>query len=201
MECSACRHETACGALRCGSCLHGGSGCVAGKQMPPGTLAGNEKRLAPAIGGVFFLISDTILAYGRFRWIIPGQSLWVLGSYYIAQWLFARSTCAVSRAGNISRPSRIQKTASPAGNPSDADDRGVICQVVKVEIEPHELRVRGPQVRVRPDVSLAPTPDLPRVWLLTHISPTSGRKLARECCTRNATKSSTEASPLSQPPE
>lgn len=67
-------------------------------QMPPGTPAGATARLA-AIGGVLFLISDTILAYGRFRWIIPGQSLWVLGSYYIAQWLFARSTYAISRAG------------------------------------------------------------------------------------------------------
>jgi uncharacterized membrane protein YhhN len=66
-------------------------------QMPPGTPAGATARLA-AIGGVFFLISDTILAYGRFRWIIPGQSLWVLGSYYIAQWLFARSTYAIRRA-------------------------------------------------------------------------------------------------------
>jgi uncharacterized membrane protein YhhN len=66
-------------------------------QMPPGTPAGATALLA-AIGGVFFLISDTILAYGRFRWIIPGQSLWVLGSYYIAQWLFARSTYAIRRA-------------------------------------------------------------------------------------------------------
>ena len=66
-------------------------------QIPRGTPAGAAARLA-AIGGVLFMISDTILAYGRFRWIIPGQSLWVLGSYYIAQWLFARSTYATGRA-------------------------------------------------------------------------------------------------------
>lgn len=66
-------------------------------RMPRGTPAGEAARLA-AMGGVLFLISDTILAYGRFRWTIPGQSLWVLGSYYIAQWLFARSTDATSRA-------------------------------------------------------------------------------------------------------
>nr|WP_312015669.1 lysoplasmalogenase [Bradyrhizobium liaoningense] len=64
-------------------------------QMPQGTPAAATARLA-AIGGVLFLISDTILAYGRFRRTIPGQSLWVLGSYYIAQLLFARSTCAIS---------------------------------------------------------------------------------------------------------
>jgi uncharacterized membrane protein YhhN len=67
-------------------------------QMEQGTPAAATARLA-AIGGVFFLISDTILAYGRFRWSIPGQPLWVLGSYYIAQWLFARSTEASGRAG------------------------------------------------------------------------------------------------------
>ena len=71
--------------------------------MPPGTPAEASARLA-AIGGVLFLISDTILAYGRFRWIIPGQPLWVLGSYYIAQWLFARSTCAMSRMKRSSSP-------------------------------------------------------------------------------------------------
>lgn len=66
-------------------------------QMPQGTRASAMARLA-AIGGVLFFTSDMILAYGRFRWIIPVQSLWVLGTYYIAQWLFARSTYAISRA-------------------------------------------------------------------------------------------------------
>lgn len=75
------------------------------RQMPKktsarasaGTPAAATARLA-AVGGVLFLISDTILAYGRFRWVIPGQSLWVLGTYYVAQWLFARSTYAISDA-------------------------------------------------------------------------------------------------------
>lgn len=66
-------------------------------QMSPGTPDRSTAGLA-AIGGVLFLISDTILAYGRFRWIIPGQSLWVLGSYYVAQGLFARSTYGITRA-------------------------------------------------------------------------------------------------------
>jgi uncharacterized membrane protein YhhN len=63
------------------------------REMPPGTPERAAARLA-AIGGVLFLISDTILAYGRFRWVIPAQSLWVLGFYYAAQWLFARSSHA-----------------------------------------------------------------------------------------------------------
>ena len=62
-------------------------------EMSQGTPIAATARLA-AIGGVLFLISDTILAYGRFRWVIPAQPLWVLGSYYAAQWLFARSSHA-----------------------------------------------------------------------------------------------------------
>ena len=65
------------------------------RQMPQGTPVEKAARLA-AIGGVLFLISDTILAYGRFRWTIPAQSLWVLGTYYTAQWLFARSTYPIT---------------------------------------------------------------------------------------------------------
>lgn len=69
-------------------------------QMPQGTMVRAAARLA-AIGGVFFLISDTFLAYGRFRWNIPGQPLWVLGTYYIAQWLFARSACATDQSKQV----------------------------------------------------------------------------------------------------
>ncbi|HEV7322042.1 MAG TPA: lysoplasmalogenase [Ensifer sp.] len=45
-----------------------------------------------ACGGLLFMISDTLLAYGRFRWQIPYNALWVLGTYYAAQYFFARST-------------------------------------------------------------------------------------------------------------
>jgi uncharacterized membrane protein YhhN len=75
------------------------------ERMPAGTPAAATARLA-AVGGVLFLISDTILAYNRFRWSIPGQPLWVLGSYYIAQWLFARSTYAIGDA-DAGQPSSI----------------------------------------------------------------------------------------------
>lgn len=53
----------------------------------------NTKQAAKiaAFGGIFFVISDSILAYGRFRYDIPLTSLWVLGTYYAAQWCFARS--------------------------------------------------------------------------------------------------------------
>ncbi len=45
-----------------------------------------------AAGGLFFMVSDTLLAYGRFSFDIPLNGLWVLSTYYTAQFLFARST-------------------------------------------------------------------------------------------------------------
>lgn len=50
-----------------------------------------------ALGGIFFVISDTILAYGRFRFDIPLNPLWVLSTYYAAQWCFARSVLRVEK--------------------------------------------------------------------------------------------------------
>jgi uncharacterized membrane protein YhhN len=45
-----------------------------------------------ALGGVCFMVSDTLLAYDRFRFDIPLSGFWVLATYYVAQFLFARST-------------------------------------------------------------------------------------------------------------
>lgn len=45
-----------------------------------------------AAGGLFFMASDTLLAFNRFHTPIPLAGLWVLGTYYAAQFLFARST-------------------------------------------------------------------------------------------------------------
>lgn len=50
----------------------------------------NAAKIA-AFGAIFFVVSDTMLAYGRFRFDIPFNPLWVLGTYYTAQWCFARS--------------------------------------------------------------------------------------------------------------
>jgi len=47
-------------------------------------------RLA-AIGAVFFVASDTLLAWDRFGGSLPLASLWVLATYFIAQWHIARS--------------------------------------------------------------------------------------------------------------
>ena len=47
-------------------------------------------RLA-AIGAVLFVVSDTLLAWDRFGGGIPLASLWVLATYFSAQWYIARS--------------------------------------------------------------------------------------------------------------
>lgn len=44
-----------------------------------------------AIGGLLFMLSDSLLAWNRFHGAVPLATLWVLGSYYAALWLIARS--------------------------------------------------------------------------------------------------------------
>lgn len=57
---------------------------AAGAALAPGA------KLA-AIGAAFFVASDTLLAWNRFGGGLPLASLWVLSTYYIAQWHIARS--------------------------------------------------------------------------------------------------------------
>lgn len=44
-----------------------------------------------ARGALVFLVSDTLLAWDRFRGPLPLASLWVLATYYLALWWIARS--------------------------------------------------------------------------------------------------------------
>ena len=44
-----------------------------------------------AIGGLLFMLSDSLLAWNRFHGSVPLSTLWVLGSYYAALWFIARS--------------------------------------------------------------------------------------------------------------
>ncbi|MBN9138823.1 MULTISPECIES: lysoplasmalogenase [unclassified Phyllobacterium] len=59
-------------------------------------LATSPARLA-GVGGMLFLASDTLLAYGKFRFAMPLGPLWVLGTYYAAQWFIARSVASSSQ--------------------------------------------------------------------------------------------------------
>ncbi|RJG07305.1 lysoplasmalogenase [Noviherbaspirillum cavernae] len=50
--------------------------------------------LLAAVGGILFLLSDTLLAYNKFYAPIPLSALWVLATYYTALLLIARSVAA-----------------------------------------------------------------------------------------------------------
>ena len=54
---------------------------------------GDATRVA-AVGGAFFVVSDALLAVDRFSAPIPMASVWVLATYWIAQWCIASSVSA-----------------------------------------------------------------------------------------------------------
>ena len=41
------------------------------------------------IGGALFMVSDTVLAVNRFALPLPAAGLWILATYWAAQWLIA----------------------------------------------------------------------------------------------------------------
>jgi uncharacterized membrane protein YhhN len=51
----------------------------------------DPRTRAVAVGGVLFLVSDALLAIDRFRAPIMAAPLWVLGTYWAAQWGIAQS--------------------------------------------------------------------------------------------------------------
>jgi uncharacterized membrane protein YhhN len=52
---------------------------------------GDDARRARGlmIGGALFMASDTVLAVNRFAVPIPAAGLWILATYWAAQWLIA----------------------------------------------------------------------------------------------------------------
>ena len=54
------------------------------------SVLGDTDARAVAVGACFFMLSDTLLAINRFVTPLPLAAVWVLGSYYIAQYLIAR---------------------------------------------------------------------------------------------------------------
>jgi uncharacterized membrane protein YhhN len=57
---------------------------------PPATWA--------AVGGLLFLASDSLLAINRFGAPLPSASLWILATYWAAQWSIAMSLVRGTRA-------------------------------------------------------------------------------------------------------
>ncbi len=52
---------------------------------------GHPQARWAALGGLLFLGSDSLLAIDRFAVSLPAASLWILASYWTAQWLIASS--------------------------------------------------------------------------------------------------------------
>ncbi len=61
-----------------------------------GDAGGIRAARSAAIGGTLFVLSDSLLAWDKFGGGIAFAPLWVLASYYAAQWCIARS---VDRGG------------------------------------------------------------------------------------------------------
>jgi uncharacterized membrane protein YhhN len=50
---------------------------------------GGERGAVLALGGALFMLSDALLATNKFAGPLPLASLWVLSSYWAAQWCIA----------------------------------------------------------------------------------------------------------------
>lgn len=67
-----------------------------------GTVDG-PLALGAALGGLLFLTSDALLATNRFHTPLPLSALWILATYWAAQWLIA-SSLPLRRLGEPVRP-------------------------------------------------------------------------------------------------
>jgi len=54
-------------------------------------LAAPAQAWCAALGGLLFVASDATLAFNRFHSPVPASTLWILASYWAAQWLIASS--------------------------------------------------------------------------------------------------------------
>jgi len=67
----------------------GGQAVVRARRHATDALASSAQW--SMAGALVFMLSDTLLAWDRFRFVIPMSGLWVLATYYTALWCLARS--------------------------------------------------------------------------------------------------------------
>lgn len=70
-----------------------------GGQAAARALRGDASARLAARGALVFMLSDSVLAWNRFRGPVPLASLWVLAAYYLALWWIARSVQGVTIEG------------------------------------------------------------------------------------------------------
>ncbi|MFC4525909.1 lysoplasmalogenase [Dyella halodurans] len=77
--------------------------CMAGQAASRAWWHAGDALAVPArwaaAGALLFMLSDTLIAWNRFRLAIPWAALWILATYYAALWCLARSIQRVSGAG------------------------------------------------------------------------------------------------------
>lgn len=76
-----------------------GGQAVARARMLRGTAQAGSAVLAAA-GALMFMLSDSVLAWDRFRGPLPLASLWILATYYLSLWWIARSVRGATEAAS-----------------------------------------------------------------------------------------------------
>lgn len=89
---------------------------MAAQAIGRATVHRDRAALAVAIGAVFFMLSDTLLAINRFVSPLPMSQVWVLSSYYVAQVLIVAGMLRGARVDN-GAPIRLPER-SDASRPS-----------------------------------------------------------------------------------
>ncbi len=64
--------------------------CMAAQALGRAAVLGDAHARLVALGACCFMLSDALLATNRFVMPLPLASLWVLATYYLAQWLILR---------------------------------------------------------------------------------------------------------------
>ncbi|MGR4869046.1 lysoplasmalogenase family protein [Variovorax sp. LARHSF232] len=64
--------------------------CMAAQALGRAAVLGDRSSRLVALGAGCFMLSDALLATNRFVTPLPLASLWVLATYYLAQWLILR---------------------------------------------------------------------------------------------------------------
>ncbi|RDI97290.1 lysoplasmalogenase [Dyella solisilvae] len=75
--------------------------CMAGQAVARALWRAHDALAGPALwaagGALLFVLSDTLLAWNRFRLAIPLSALWILATYYAALWCLAHSVRDMGR--------------------------------------------------------------------------------------------------------
>jgi uncharacterized membrane protein YhhN len=77
--------------------------CMSAQAVSRAISLGTPGARLAAFGGIAFLVSDTTLAYNKFHVPIPASALLVLGTYYAALFLIARSVDTKAEAATYAQ--------------------------------------------------------------------------------------------------